>query len=124
MAMIEIVGAVVDGSRISTNAQEIEVLRICGRKVEYIGRLEVGAPGTRFQKYQYLQHAPTLFVLDNGVLFRKCDPPSHTAAGESILMSRANKHNESEERDHVHTQPSSKETIPRQPASNTVLRTT
>jgi len=81
MAMIEVVGAVVDGQSVSTDAQEIEALRICGRQVEYIGRAEAIALGTRHREYRYLQDAPTLFVLDNGGVFRKRARLSHRANG-------------------------------------------
>ncbi len=81
MAIIEVVGAVVDGQRVSTDAQEIEALRICGRKVEYIGRPEAIALGTRYREYRHLQDAPTLFVLDNGVVFRKRGQASRRANG-------------------------------------------
>ena len=72
MAFIEVVGAGVDGERVSTDAYEIEVLRICGRQVEYIGRLAECRSYTNEKGVAMKKLACLIMVLAIGFAFSGC----------------------------------------------------
>ena len=64
------------GSSTAFSACELEDLRVVD-----VCAQQLAAFGTRFLEYRHLRDAPTLFLLDHGVVFRKRGRVSHRATG-------------------------------------------